>query len=110
MVRRAKSAARTLGASAVTNMLLVTQVTASAVYIRYAPILRALSSLGRDPYNSGILRRMGKIVPPLRAVLDGMNGERARSAKAMAYPRPKVRFPRARISIKAMRFPRPVLE
>ena len=52
---------------------------------------------------------MGKIVPPLRAVFDGMKGARAKSARAMAYPSPKVRLPMARMSSRAMRFPKPVL-
>ena len=67
------SSASRLGASAVTNIELVTQVVANATHIKYAPIARG-DSPGRDPYSSGMLRMIGKIVPALRAEFDGVNG------------------------------------
>src|SRR5512141_30819 len=67
------STASKFGASAVRNIELVTHVAASAVHIRYEPILREVSP-GSEPYRPGMLRIIGKIVPPLRAVLDGVKG------------------------------------
>jgi hypothetical protein len=72
-----------LGASAVTNIELVTHVAANATHIKYAPIRRG-ESPGRDPYKSGTLRMIGKTVPALRAVFDGVKGANARSEIAMA--------------------------
>ena len=77
------ASASRFGASAVTNIELVTHVAANATHIRYAPIRRGESS-GRDPYNSGMLRMIGKIVPALRAVFDGVNAASARSDNAIA--------------------------
>src|SRR5512137_2894346 len=74
------STASKLGASAVRNIELVTQVAASAVHIKYDPILREVSP-GSEPYRPGMLRITGKMVPPLRAVFDGVNGARMRSAR-----------------------------
>ena len=77
------STASKFGASAVRNIELVTHVAASAVHIRYEPILREVSP-GSEPYRPGMLRMMGKMVPPLRAVFDGVNGARIRSASVTA--------------------------
>ncbi|OIQ68079.1 hypothetical protein GALL_503320 [mine drainage metagenome] len=41
---------------------------------------RADGSLALDPYRAGRLRITGKMVPPLRAVFDGVNGARIVSA------------------------------
>ena len=65
------------GASAVTNMLLVMKLVASAVYSKYAPNRRAVPSSGRELYNSGICRTTGKTVPALRAVAEAVNGASA---------------------------------
>ena len=40
-------------------------------------------SVGDEPYRGGMLRTTGKIVPALRAVLDGVKGASTRSARAM---------------------------
>ena len=50
---------------------------------------------------------IGKIVPPERAVFEGVKGASARSARATAYPSVKVRRPIARTSNKASRRPSP---
>src|SRR4029079_8049322 len=91
-VLRASSMANRFGASAVTNIELVTQVVENATHIRYEP-MRLDDSPGPEPYRSGILLIIGKIVPPLRAVFEGVNGARTRSEMAMAKPRPRLRPP-----------------
>src|SRR6476659_1791990 len=63
---------------------------------------------GAEPYKSGILLMIGKIVPALRAVFEGVNGARIRSETAIAYPRPSVRPPRRLTSTSAIRRPSPV--
>src|SRR5690349_7502362 len=78
------SAASRLGASAVRNIELVTQVVAIAVHRMYAPMRRADGSFGSESYRTGKLRITGKIVPPLRAVFDGVNGASTRSAAMTA--------------------------
>jgi hypothetical protein len=75
--------ANRFGASAVTNMELVKQVVENATHIKYEPIRRD-DSPGADPYNSGILLMIGKMVPALRAVFEGVNGARTRSDAAIA--------------------------
>ena len=103
-----KSTARRLGAIDVMNRELVRQVAAKAVHMRYDPILRAVSP-GSDPYNPGMFRIMGNIVPPLRAVLDGVKGASAKSANVMAYPNPSVCLPSFFTRKRAIRLPNPVL-
>jgi len=78
-----RSRARRLGAKEVINMELVTQVAANAVHIIYAPILRAVSP-GAEPYKPGRLPIMGKIVPALLAVLEGVKGAKIRSENVIA--------------------------
>ena len=51
---------------------------------------------------------IGKIVPPLLAVFDGIIGASKRSAKAMEYPKPRVFFPNRATRKKAIRLPSPV--
>ena len=51
--------ARRFEAWPVRKMQLVTHVVASAVYIRYEPILRRLSSCGFEPNSPGIFEMMG---------------------------------------------------
>jgi len=46
------------------------------------------------------------MMPPVRAALDGVTGAMMKSAKAAAYPRPKVERPKMRIIQKEMRLPR----
>jgi hypothetical protein len=77
------SRARRLGAKEVINIELVTQVVAKAVHIIYAPILRVVSP-GAEPYKPGRFRIIGKIVPALLAVFDGVKGARIRSDKVIA--------------------------
>src|SRR5512133_1768617 len=69
------------GAKPVRNMELVRHVVANAVHIMYAPILRAVGP-GSEPYSGGMFLITGNIVPPLRAVLDGVHGASTRSASA----------------------------
>src|SRR5947199_10097771 len=69
-----RAMASAFGASAVMNILLVIVLPARAVYSRYAPILRSVPSSGRDPYNTGMFEMIGQMMPPLRAVTDGVNG------------------------------------
>src|SRR5262249_53638035 len=78
------SIASTFGARPVMNIELVTQVAAMATHIRYEPILREEGSFGFEPYKGGRLLITGYIVPPLRAVLDGVNGAISRSANCTA--------------------------
>ena len=69
---------------AVRNIELLIQVAASAVHMRYEPILRAEGSFGLESYSGGRLRITGKMVPALRAVVDGVNGARSVSATVTA--------------------------
>ena len=39
---------------------------------------------GAEPYSSGRPRTMGKMMPPLRPVFEGVKGASARSVSAMA--------------------------
>jgi hypothetical protein len=103
----ASSMANRLGASAVTNIELVMQVVANATHIRYAPMRRGARS-GRQSYSSGILLTIGKMVPALRAVFEGVNGASRTSDAAIAYPSPRVLPPSRRTRISAMRRPSPV--
>ena len=54
------------------------------------------------------LPRLRDLRETLRAVFDGMKGDRARSASATAYPRPMVLRPSFATSVSAIRRPRPV--
>src|SRR5579871_1450317 len=78
------STASRLGASPVRNIELVTQVVAIAIHMMYEPMRRADGSFGFESYSGGKLRITGKIVPPLRAVLEGVKGASTASATITA--------------------------
>ena len=69
-----------LNEAPVKNRELVTHVVAMPTHIRYEPTRRAEGSFGLDPKSGGNSLMMGKMIPPLRAVGEGMNGARIRSA------------------------------
>ena len=75
--------AKTFVARAVLNIELVTQVLAKATHVIYEPILRGSFS-GVESYRTGIFFTIGKIVPPLLAVFEGINGASKKSARAIA--------------------------
>ena len=103
------ASAAAFGASAVTNIELVTAVAANAVHMMYEPIRRA-EGPGSEPYRPGMLRMTGKMVPALRPVFDGVPGARARSAERDGIAQAERPCRRAaRTSQSATRRPSPVL-
>jgi hypothetical protein len=64
-------------------MELVMQVAAKPVHVTYDPTRRAVGP-GSDPYSGGMLLAIGKMVPPLRAVTEGVKGASTRSARVTA--------------------------
>ena len=55
-----------------------------AVVIKYAPMRRAVLPFGSESKAKEIFCTIGKIIPPPRAVLDGVAGEIIRSVQANA--------------------------
>ena len=74
--------ARIFGANAVMNIELVTQVLAIATHVINEPIFRGSLS-GNEPYKAGMFFTIGKMVPPLLALFDGINGASIRSDRAI---------------------------
>src|SRR5437762_14270155 len=79
-VLRTSSTPSRLGARAVRNIELVTPVAAIATHIREEPIRRMEGPSGFESESGGKVLMNGEIVPPLPAVLDGVNCARIASA------------------------------
>src|SRR5260221_13777389 len=79
---RTNSATSGLGAAAVRNIAETTRSPWYSVFIRYAPIRPAVGP-GSDPKTRATFKVMGNRIPPARAVLDGVIGAIARSARTI---------------------------